>query len=105
MTDKELVRYTRDFRKGLIGNSSSWLMCMAVCAPLRTLLEMAGVPVRLTECEVELKNGDLLGHYFLTLPDGRILDPTADQFFGAVDGAPKLPRVYLGGMRTWYQPL
>jgi hypothetical protein len=52
--------------------------------------------------ETELVEADFgwTNHCWLALPDGRILDPTADQFVG--HGA-TLPPVYLGPLPVIYQ--
>lgn len=84
MTDTELLKYVTEFRKGILGRHASKAMCLAVCMPLSCLLTLEGVENTLVEGEVGEWN-----HYWLELPDGRILDPTADQFGGF------LP-VYLG---------
>ena len=39
-------------------------------------------------------------HFYLLLPDGRILDPTASQFI-APDGS-DMPEIYLGAKPEWY---
>lgn len=92
MTDRQLVKAARDFRRGVIGRRSSRLMCFAVCAPLETLLALGGVEVRLEELQFVEVN-----HVVLRLGDGRILDPTADQF--------GLEPVYLGPMPTRYEQM
>ena len=84
MTDAELVKFATEFRKGVLGRSSSALMCAAVCMPLVTLLDIHGVKAELMESETETCN-----HVWLRLADGRVLDPTSDQFG-------ELPPVYLG---------
>jgi hypothetical protein len=64
-------------------------MCAAVCWPLSTLLEVSGIPNRCVE-------GDLgeCNHIWIELNDGRVLDPTADQF-NYFPGQ-NMPPVYLG---------
>ena len=84
MTDKQLIRLVRSFRKGILGGRSSALMCAAVCWPLASLLELNGVRCEAVETELEHIN-----HVWIKLADGRALDPTADQFG-------TLPDVYLG---------
>lgn len=91
MTDKQLIRYVRSFRYGIIGRRKSRAFCFMVCAPLETLLQLAGVPCAISSGMVE--NWE---HFWLTLPDGRILDPTADQFTLG------LPPVYLGELPPAY---
>ncbi len=90
MTDKKLVKFASEFRKGMLGGEPSDMMCFAICSPLSTLLQMHGV-----ECEVVEVDLGHCNHVWLRLSDGRALDPTADQFnrlFPDLD----LPPVYLG---------
>lgn len=96
MTDKQLVKYAADFRKGILGNHSSFMMCFAVSAPLATLLKVEGIEARLVE-------GDLgeFNHFWIELSDGRVLDPTADQFNDY--GFEQMPPVYLGAPKAIHQ--
>ncbi len=73
MTDKQLIRYATQFRKGILAGRDSTGFCLMVSAPLATLLEMHGVVCKMVE-------GANCHHCFIELADGRILDPTADQF-------------------------
>lgn len=90
MSDDELVTFASEFREGILDGDVPALMCFAVCAPLVTLLSLYGV-------EADMVVGDLgwINHTWLRLRDGRVLDPTADQF-NDCDGYEKLPPVYLG---------
>lgn len=103
MTDKQLLRCATAFRNEMIksspwakerpkGKPLSWGMCFAVSAPLQGLLSAHGI-------ETSLESVDFIeiNHTFLRLPDGRILDATADQF--------GLEPVYLGPMPDEYQAL
>lgn len=85
MTDPELIDFAIEFRKGILDGRASWGMCFAVSAPLATLLRLHGVDGELEESAVGVSN-----HFWIRLADGRVLDPTADQFDEA------LPPVYLG---------
>jgi hypothetical protein len=89
MTDAELIEFATEFREGILGGAPSNWMCFAVCAPLAPLLRMSGV-------EAEMVEGDLgvCNHYWLRLTDGRVLDPTADQF--NAHQIEQMPPVYLG---------
>jgi hypothetical protein len=91
MSDKQLTKFAREFRFGVLSGRRPHGMCFAVCAPLQTLLELAGVETELVEGDVGEWN-----HVWLRLHDGRILDPTADQF--------GLAAVYLGALPPNYQP-
>lgn len=103
MTDKQLVRLAKSFRSGIIrgnpwtklrpkGKPLSWGMCFQVSAPLQGLLSAHGF-----ETTLETVDFIEINHTFLRLPDGRILDATADQF--------GLEPVYLGPMPDEYQAL
>lgn len=89
MTDKQLIEFCRAFRRGILGRRKSRGCCFMVCAPLATLLCIHGVEVELIESDAP-ETHQFRNHFWLHLADGRVLDPTADQFeFG-------LPPVYLG---------
>lgn len=88
MSDEELITFANDFREGILGGRPSAWMCAAISWPLANLLRCFGV-----ECSCE--EGDLgdCNHVWIELQDGRVLDPTADQF----NYFPKqYPPVYLG---------
>ena len=89
MTDDELIGFAMEFRKGILNDGPSWMMCFAVAAPLSGLLQLYNIDNNLVE-------GDLgeFNHFWLRLSDGRVLDPTADQFNDF--GFEPLPPVYLG---------
>ena len=89
MNDRRLRRLVQGFRDGILEGRSSEFMCFAVCAPLQAYLSLCGVETTLVEASFAEVN-----HVWLQLPDGRILDPTADQF--------GLDAVYLGGLPLAY---
>ena len=92
MTDAELKRIARQFRRGILGKRPSAQMCMAVSASLQGVLSaLYGVDTVLEEIQLRDMN-----HVFLRLADGRILDATADQF--------GLDAVYLGDLPDAYRP-
>lgn len=84
MTDRQLLRFAAAFREGILDGGPSRLMCAAVSWPLAGLLRCNGVKCETVEGEV----GDC-NHIWIRLADGRVLDPTADQFGD-------YPPVYLG---------
>ncbi|WP_432344732.1 hypothetical protein WMC41_16040 [Shinella yambaruensis] len=89
MTDEELIAFAADFRDGILdGKPSDW-MCAAICWPLAPLLRLQGV-----ECECVESDLGHCNHVWIKLADGRVLDPTGDQFnhFNDCD----FPAVYLG---------
>ena len=92
MTTRTIKRIATAFRHGLLGTRPSAGMCFAVCAPLQSYLALLG-------CDTELIGVDwgTTNHVWLKFPDGRILDPTADQF-------PNLGvNVYLGPVPEIFQ--
>jgi hypothetical protein len=95
--EKELREIVTGFRGGVIGKRSSDRMCLAVCAPLQGLLSAFGYETELVEGDFEHTN-----HYWLRLPDGRIIDPTADQF--TTPTGARMPKVYIGELPEWYRP-
>lgn len=88
----ELISIARGFRQGILGKRPSVGMCMAVCAPLQGFLSA----VHGLETTIEEVDFGFINHVYLRLADGRILDPTADQF-------PDMPDVYLGPWPEAYE--
>lgn len=93
MNDKRLIKFVSSFRKGILGKGTSDGMCFAVCAPLVTLLNMSGVKGTLTKGDVEFVPFES-NHFWIMLDDGRVIDPTADQFNNRT--CRQMPPVYLG---------
>jgi hypothetical protein len=86
VTDKQLLKIVRGYRNGMLGEDSSNGWCFMLCMPLISYLSVHGVKgAVLMESETETCN-----HVWILLEDGRVLDPTADQF------GKKYPKVYLG---------
>lgn len=71
----DLLTYTKEYREGVLQGDSRERMCIALSAPLHAALCILGVPSQLIASDL----GECL-HIFLMLEDGRVLDPTADQF-------------------------
>jgi len=104
MTDKELIKVVTGFRRGILGRRKSTKMCYAICWPLQGYLHITGFKTKLTEGTIKLighNKGVIINHFWLTLKDGRILDPTADQFNGM--GHDDMPKVYLGKKPDYYK--
>lgn len=99
MTDKELLKFVKEFRKGVLGKREPDRMCFAICSPLSSLFSMVGVNNELVRGIIWDRIG--MEHYWLKLPDGRIIDPTASQF--ADPKGNKMPVVYLGEKPEWYK--
>lgn len=89
MTDTEILQYASEFRFAVIGDRNSARMCAAISAPLCAALVVLGVPSLVMESNLCDCN-----HVFIQLQDGRVLDPTADQFNWC--SSSHLPGVYLG---------
>ena len=100
MQDKELLRLTKGFMKGLLSKESSKAKCLMACWPLQSYLSMVGHSTQLTEGEINTPEGTW-NHFWLTLDDKRILDPTADQF--KTPDNEEMPRIYLGEKPEWYK--
>ena len=97
MTDRRLLKVTTEFRDGLLGDLLPDGRCAMVCWPLAAFLQ-AAFDLQAEPEELRFPEGGALGfsnHVVLRLPDGRILDPTADQF--------GLAPVYLGQMPDLYR--
>lgn len=76
MTDKKLIQTIKSFVKGLLSGKPTTDMCFMVCSPLVTYLNGCGIKCDLTEGELQKR----YHHFWITLEDGRVIDPTADQF-------------------------
>jgi hypothetical protein len=94
---KELMKIVRGFRKGILNGETPHSWCYMVCAPLVPYLHLCGYPCELTEGRVKKK----YLHYWITLPDGKIVDPTASQF--TQPGGGNMPVIYYGEKPYWYR--
>jgi hypothetical protein len=104
MSDKELIRITTQFTRGLLGRKKVKSMCFVATAPLQGFLSACGVETKLLEVEIEIETKDeihIWNHFCLELEDGRILDPTANQF--KTPEGEEMPNVYLGKKPKWYK--
>lgn len=89
MTDEALIVFAQEFRKGILGRKKPKGMCAKVSWALQGYLRWAsGLKTKVYESDVGKWN-----HVYLVLPDGRVLDATADQFSTEKK---KYPPVYLG---------
>jgi hypothetical protein len=98
--DVKLLKTVKGFRKGILDRRKPNLMCYAVCAPLHCFLKMGGIASELKEVCV-VQGPEVWFHWYLELPDGRILDPTASQF--KTPTGDQMPEIYLGERPSWYQ--
>ncbi len=96
----KLVKIATDFRAGLLDGKGSASMCFVCCSALEGYLAFLGVQARLTRGIVDIGEDWEAEHFWLTLPDGTILDPTADQF--KQPGGQDMPPVFLGVKPAWY---
>jgi hypothetical protein len=94
-SDKALLNLAAGFRKGILSGGNPDFMCFAICAPLQGLLSIEGIETELIRGWVDCGDYDM-EHVWLRLEDGRVLDPTADQF------PLSLPPVYLGDQPAQY---
>jgi hypothetical protein len=94
MRDREISKIASGIRRGILEKRPSDRMCLAVCLPLQGYLSACGLDTELVEGDFGHTN-----HYWLRLPDGRILDPTADQFSTP---SRSMPKVYMGPLPEWY---
>lgn len=102
MTDAQLVEFAREFRIGILDGGKPDFMCAAICFPLVTLLNMSGVSAQLRETKSVITRRGETNHIWIELADGRVLDPTADQFNGP--GWRRMPDVYLGKRTKLHRP-
>lgn len=105
MTDKELIKVVTGFRRGILGRRKPLKMCYAICCPLQGYLTIIGYDTTLSEGTIKLSShnkGITINHFWLTLKDGRIIDPTASQFNGM--GYDDMPDVFLGKKPRYYIP-
>lgn len=102
--EKEIFKIVTGFRKGMLGKKNDPLkMCWKICLPLSSYLGLCGYKNEVTEGKVRLNGhnkGLTINHFWLTLSDKRIIDPTASQFNGM--GNEDMPHVYLGMKPKWY---
>lgn len=97
LSDKRIVRIATDFRRGMIGDKPGDLCCAMICWPLAPLLRMSGLEVAAIESWFDDQPDVLFdAHIWLLMPDGRALDPTADQLVRMGFPHLDLPPVYLG---------
>lgn len=94
--DRELRRIARIAREHITLGAHPQGYCIAICVPLATYLTRRGV----IAMDVHGGVGDWQ-HTWIALSDGRILDPTADQFNRP--GAARMPAIYLGARPAHYE--
>lgn len=89
-TDAQLKTMCAEFRKGMIGRMSSKGKCAMISWALQGFLSFA------LKLETEVYESDVgqWNHLWLKLPDGRVIDCTADQF--NPKGKKKYAKVYIG---------
>ncbi len=94
-----LRRIVENFRDGLLDGKSSASKCFMVSSALAGYLSFAGYSCILTKGEIDGEEES--EHFWLTLPDGTIIDPTADQF--KQPGGQDMPSVFVGIKPEWYK--
>ena len=86
LTDTDILTIALEFREAMASPIDGvTARCAMICWPLAGYLDFLGLAVETKDTTVGHWN-----HVWLLLPDGRVLDPTADQFDAT------LPPVYLG---------
>lgn len=100
MGDKEILKITNSFTKGMLGKDKPTGKCFMVASALQGYLSICDLETHLIEGEI--KSGkDIYNHFWLLLADGRILDPTASQF--KTPEGEDMPKTYLGEKPEWYK--
>lgn len=99
---KNLHRLATGFRHGVLNRKKSVGHCWTISSPLTSLLRMLGHECELIEGSVSIR-GAGEHHFWIALSDGRILDPTADQFNHLSGLNKQMPRVYIGPLPKWYR--
>lgn len=95
VSDRRIYNIVREFRSGLLGpRGSGNSMCFAVCGPLVGLLNSMGVKAELRMAWLQLHEIGSSNHFWIELEDGRVIDPTADQFNHLL--GERLPKIYFG---------
>jgi hypothetical protein len=104
MTDKNLIRICTQFRAGVLGgkNEKSKDKCLWVSSPLCSYLNFLKVKCRMIEYCVTIGE-NITYHHCILLDDGRIIDPTADQFNEI--RKLEMPKVYLGEKPSHYMEI
>lgn len=95
----ELLKMVRGFRYGLIGRKNGRKYCYIVCFPLQGFLSIMDIKTEIIEGEVCYYRY-WIGHYWLQMESGKIIDPTADQFSTLKRF---MPKVYIGTKPKWYR--
>lgn len=98
MNDSEIKKAAQGFTRGILYDRESLNMCWVVCLPLQGYLSFCGVETKVIEGNIKINNEDY-HHYWIQLQDGRIIDPTANQFN---ELGQKMPKVYFGNMPDNY---
>lgn len=77
ISDRELIRISKDFTLGLLGGRETRDMCYIVSSALEGYLNSIGV-----KCEAVEGLFDGWHHWWIELEYGRVIDGTSDQFKG-----------------------
>lgn len=102
MTDKQLLKISTGFRKGLLNGQPPAEKCLMVSEALHGYLHFCRVLSNLEESEITFDDGaNIYLHWYLRMKDGRILDATASQFNHLSEV--KMPEVYLGELPEHYK--
>lgn len=88
LTNEQIKVIAIEFRKGMLGRKSSKGQCAKVSWALQGYLSFLGLKTKVCQGDVGAWN-----HLWLELPNGTVIDATADQFNNSKR---KHPPVYIG---------
>lgn len=88
LTETQIKQICLEFRRGILGRRKSRGQCGKVSWALQGYLSFFGVQTEVCEGDVGEWN-----HIYLRMPNGKVIDATADQFSTAKT---KYPQVYIG---------
>ena len=97
---RKLIKIAKEFSAGVLDGKPSADMCFAVSYVLGGYLKFMGYVVDMQQAFIDCSDAEI-EHWYLILPDGLILDCTADQFNEKLNK--KMPMVYIGKKPSWYR--
>jgi len=95
-----LQHIVEEFRAGLLDGQASAGWCFMVSSALAGYLSFLGYQARLTRGNIDIGEEEA-EHFWLTLQEGLIIDPTADQFKQPTGH--DMPPVFIGIKPAWYR--
>jgi hypothetical protein len=101
MSDEELIKSAEWVRSVFVGDDTSEGWCVVVSTAIQLSLREVGIEAVITRGNIA--HVGETEHYWLTLPDGRIMDGTSDQF-PEIEGGGMMPAIYLGRLPRGFIP-